>query len=100
MATSQTRKPEEATEQKTEEQPITAAPASLDAPSGKFVKHLPHELFSARVIRKADWASIGIHDQEAVEWNEGNDFQLPVELFSDGALKYLTDRDDGFKIVG
>ncbi|AOE44829.1 hypothetical protein BI084_gp17 [Gordonia phage Terapin] len=78
----------------------TAAPEGLDTSSGKFVQHLPHNLFGARVISEDDWKSIGVYDQASVEWNEANGFRLPVEMFNDGALQYLTNRDDGFRVVG
>ena len=93
-----TRKTEEKTEQ-VEEKLIEHAPEGLKTPSGKFVKHNPMDLFSARVIRREHWKSIGVHDQAGVEWNESNDFRLPVELFSKGALNYLLKRDEGFELV-
>ena len=74
------------------------APKGLKASSGKFVKHNPMELFSARVISRADWESGGIYDQGGVEWSEHNDFRLPVEMFNEKALAYLR-KDDGFEIV-
>lgn len=73
-------------------------PKELKTPSNKFVKHNPMELFSARVISQADWESGGIYDQGGVEWNEHNDFRLPVEMFNAKALAYLR-KDDGFEIV-
>ena len=89
----------ESAEKNVESEVQTHAPASLKKPSGKLVKHHPMDLFSARVIRKEHWASIGIFDQEGVEWNESNHFRLPVEMFSDAAMNYLLNQDDGFEIV-
>ena len=86
-------------EEKKAEEPQTFAPRGLDTSSGKFVKHIPMEHFSARLIRKEQWESIGIFDQGSVEWNPSNDFMLPVEMFNDKALDYLEHRDDGFEII-
>ena len=82
-----------------EEKAATFAPRGLETPSGKFVKHFPMEHFSARLIKRSDWESIGIFDQGSVEWNYDNNFLLPVEMFTDKALDYLEHRDDGFEIV-
>jgi len=98
MATTQRSKTEKVEEQ-AEEKLIEHAPRDLKTPSGKYVKHNPMELFSARVIRRAHWESIGIYNQEGVEWNESNGFKLPVELFSNEAMNYLLKQDDGFEIV-
>lgn len=97
MATNQrkTEKPAESAEEAVIEQ----APLDLDTPSGKYVKHNPMQLFSARRINKADWESIRVMGQSGVEWNAGNNFTLPVELFTKQALNYLEKRDDGFEIV-
>lgn len=100
MANSTTRKPEEQDPKDEGSQVLTSAPSDLSAPSGRYVKHLPHELFSARVITEAQWEQAGVYGQPGVEWNESNDFQLPVELFNEAALNYCDNRDDGFKIVG
>ena len=76
----------------------TFAPKGLKT-SGRMVQHRPMEFFSARLIRKAQWESIGIFDQVGVEWNASNNFMLPVEMFTEKALHYLEHGDDGFKIV-
>ncbi|UVK63822.1 hypothetical protein SEA_LILYPAD_18 [Gordonia phage LilyPad] len=99
MANSTSQKPKEAAEDPQLPKVQDKAPEGLQA-SGKTVKHLPHELFSARVISESDWNSIGIYGQSGVEWNESNGFQLPVEMFNQAALDYLEHRDDGFKVVG
>ncbi|QNJ55330.1 hypothetical protein SEA_LITTLEFELLA_19 [Gordonia phage LittleFella] len=100
MASSQTRKPSESAALQKEPE-VATQPTEEEAKvaSGKFVKHLPHELFSARVISEDAWRSIGVYDQKGVEWNDSNNFRLPVEMFNEGALEYLTKRDDGFEIV-
>lgn len=76
----------------------TFAPKGLKA-SGTMVQHRPMEFFSVRLIRKEHWESIGIFDQGGVEWNASNNFMLPVEMFTEKALDYLRNRDDGFKII-
>ena len=45
-----------------------------------------------------DDASSG-SDLDRVKDDKCDGFQLPVEMFTDGALAYLTQRDDGFEIV-
>lgn len=90
--------PKEAEEAKKESEVATFAPKGLKA-SGRMVQHRPMEFFSARLIRKEQWESIGIFDQSGVEWNATNNFMLPVEMFTEKALDYLEHRDDGFKIV-
>ena len=102
MASSKPTRPAEPEVVDEAKEPVVATkPSATQAKkaSGKMVKHLPHELFSARVITRENWESIGVYEQEGVEWNSSNGFQLPVEMFTDGALAYLTQRDDGFEIV-
>lgn len=80
------------------EAPKAKAPSA--SPSRKYIKHSPVELFSARVITAAQWAEAGIHGQDTVEWNEVNDFQLPVEMFTEAAIRVLLKNNPGFQIVG
>lgn len=96
MATTRSSAEEKITQK--EEAPLEHAPRDLKT-SGDVVKHNPMELFSARVINRADWESIGVYDQPSVEWNEQNGFELPVEMFTDKALAYLKNQDDGFEVV-
>lgn len=72
------------------------APVEL---SGKYVEHIPQEGFGGRLILKSDWSSIGIEGED-VEWNVHNSFKLPIERFNDAQLRYLTEVDDGFEVVG
>lgn len=70
-----------------------------DPEQKKFVKHNNIEFFSVRLIRKEQWESIGVNDQETVEWSAANQFKVPVDNLSRGALNYLLNIDDGFEIV-
>lgn len=51
-----------------------------------------------RRILKKDWTSIGVEDQDAVEWSKKNRFQVPAKDLSKGALAYLDETDDGFVV--
>lgn len=73
----------------------TKASTSADAPI-QDVKYTGQA--SLRTISKEDWLSLGI-EHEGVEWNFHNNFRVPAEDLTDGAIKYLTKKDGRFELV-
>ena len=53
---------------------------------------------SLRTISAQEWLQLGI-EHEAVEWNFHNNFRVPVEDLTDGAVAYLIKRDGRFELV-
>lgn len=51
----------------------------------KHVKYIG--LSDVRIIRKADWAQIGI-EHDDVEWNRRNGFSIPADKLSKEVLEY------------
>ena len=51
-----------------------------------------------REITKAQWASIGVDDQDKTVWSAQNDFTIKASDLSEKALAYFA-KDDGFKVV-
>jgi hypothetical protein len=64
----------------------------------QFVKYIG--LSHRRVITADDWQSVGISDQGSVEWSAINNFSVPVDRFSEEALRTAIEPDDAFVIVG
>lgn len=52
-----------------------------------------------RIITDAQWAAAGVADQKSVEWNRVNGRELPATDFTADALRYCSDRDEGFAVV-
>lgn len=70
-----------------------ATPAKSD---GRRVKYVGFA--DVRKISKADWARVGVEDQEQVVWDKSNDFTVPLADLKAGAEGYFA-TDSGFKIV-
>lgn len=51
-----------------------------------------------RVISREDWANVDI-DHDGAKWFVGNKWQIDATKFSDDALNYFANEDDGFVIV-
>lgn len=51
-----------------------------------------------RIISRADWDNVDV-DHEEVRWDRSNRWQIDASKFSDAALVYLDEDDDGFVIV-
>ena len=51
-----------------------------------------------RKILKSDWNSLGIEDQEAVEWSAKNRFTVPAKDLKSAAVEYLDTQDSGFVV--
>lgn len=81
----------------TEATSAEAAPAEPEAASSGTVKYTGSA--GVREITKAQWKSAGIENQNAVEWNAGNEYSLPKSEFSAEALEVLK-RDKNLKISG
>lgn len=79
---------------------VKESPGPEKSESKQYVRYFPPTYFGERVIDEAAWKSIGVDDQKEVVWNEGNDFRLPIERFSEAALDYIdSDKEDGLEIV-
>lgn len=75
-----------------------AAAENVEKVRDKVVRYALAGAGITRSISKADWESIKIKDQEAVEFNVINDFTLPASDFSAAALRYA-DKVDSTLIV-
>ena len=51
-----------------------------------------------RTIRSYEWAAMGFHNVESVNWNKQNDFAVPSGRFTEEQLAFLEDQPD-FQIV-
>ena len=51
-----------------------------------------------RIISRADWDNVDV-DHDEVRWDKSNKWQIDASKFSDDALVYLDEDDDGFVIV-
>lgn len=84
--------------------PVPApGPGKLVVPLEGTVKYTGDA--TTRVITRADWNSIPaqhygpVDDQDEVTWqSKVNDHTLPIDMFSDKALRYL-EHDGKFKIT-
>lgn len=71
-----------------------------DAPkvaSSKVVKYVGTA--DIREIDVAGWKNADVEDQKKMVWNKRNNWAISVEEFSESALVYLDEIDDGFVIM-
>lgn len=78
-------------------------PAPAESKSSKkataYVEYIPpNAAYKERVIKEADWKTVGVEDGKDRVWNDLNGKRIPESEFSDAELDYL-ERDGGFRIV-
>lgn len=71
--------------------------AQQEAKTTKVVKYVGTA--DERVIRKGDWSSIDVKDQELVRWDRKNKWTVPASELSKDALQYLDEQDSGFVVT-
>lgn len=54
--------------------------------------------FGNRVIRKQDWETVGVTDQDTTVWNEDNNYTVDDKELKSGAKSYLAQQTD-FEVV-
>lgn len=72
----------------------TEAPATA-APESGTVKYTGSS--GVREITKEQWKGAGVENQDTTVWDEGNEYTLPLNLFTADALEVLK-RDKAIKV--
>lgn len=64
--------------------------------TAKYVVYIGQ--FGERVIDTASWDHVGVKDQKKIVWGRENGWAVPVDSFTDDALKYCDEQDVDFVV--
>lgn len=56
-------------------------------------------IVSERRITREDWEQAGVSDQDGVVWTKGMENAVPIEQFSEEALRVISNQGSEFRIV-
>lgn len=71
--------------------------APAEPKTKKVVKYVGSA--DVRVITDEQWLGAGVTEQKTVEWNRANGHEVNASDLNADALRYVDERDDGFKVV-
>jgi hypothetical protein len=71
-------------------------PGETKLVTAKYVVYIGQ--FGVREIDEAAWDNVNVKDQKAIVWDRSNGWAVPVDSFTDDALKYVDEVDRDFVV--